>query len=217
MNTSIETPHDTFQPRRFVFHINSMEDAARLDALLCTPAIGSYVFGYDQAIDESSRTCHLIGQPTVPASFRELRGQWGMKLNKLLQGAGVPSNGSPDQAAVLALAMSLYTAGVALNKIGEPGRVGNVYSGFDQYMRECMRLATEFETWCCEHVDFDNYTSMWVYDLDNFADTLTDLFTPAILLKLEEVKEAEFSQIANRMFKDNANAVVKNINTTLPV
>jgi hypothetical protein len=216
MNTSIETPHGTFQPRRFVFHINSMEDAARLDALLCAPAIGSYVFGYDQAIDESSRTCHLIGQPTVPASFRELRGQWGMKLNKLLQGSGVPIDGSPDQAAVLAIAMSLYTAGAEINN-STPINMSEVYGGFDQYMRECMRLATEFEAWCCEHVDFDNYTSMWVYDLDDFADILIAIYQQDILLKLPEVKEAEFSMIAERMFKDNANAVVKNINTTLPV
>lgn len=74
---------------------------------------------------------------------------------------------SPDPAAVFACALSLWKAceeeagkNAALN-------LSDAYQGVDQLMREVMRIATLFETWACEHVEFEEITDVWPYLLED--------------------------------------------------
>jgi hypothetical protein len=48
--------------------------------------------------------------------------------------------------------------------------LGVGYNGWDQLMREVMRVATAFEDWACEHVAFEEFSEVWPYFLrDNFG------------------------------------------------
>jgi hypothetical protein len=77
-----------------------------------------------------------------------------------------------DPAAVFACAHSLWKE---INKSArEKPRVNlsECYNGLDQFMREVMRAATLFESWCCEHIDFDQTEDVWPYFLeDHFGKT----------------------------------------------
>ena len=196
MKTSIETPPVEFQSRQFVFHINSEPDAARLSALLSHPAVSVYLFG-DTPETTEHKSRYLSGQ-SLTESFKRSRAEYAGNLDSLIASTApgkAPSTADP--AAIMAIACSLNEAGGALNKAEETnGDVGEAYGGFDEYMRECMRLATEFETWCCEHGDFDNYESMWVYELDDFADELTKLHSTVALLNLRDIKADSFPALA---------------------
>lgn len=77
----------------------------------------------------------------------------------------------PDPAAVFACAHSLWEA--CRKEATQNGTVdlSADYNGWDQLMREVMRIGTLFETWSCENIDFDNLDEVWPYHLgDNFGD-----------------------------------------------
>lgn len=77
----------------------------------------------------------------------------------------------PDQAAVFAAAMSLWEE--CEQQAARDGLDLSVcYNGWDQLMREVMRVATSFEVWSCEHVAFEEFSEVWPYFLrDNFGKT----------------------------------------------
>ncbi len=79
-----------------------------------------------------------------------------------------------DPAAVLGAALSLYHE-VKKQTIIEPGiNLSECYNGGDEFLRQVMRVATQFEAWACEHVAFDQLDDVWPYRLE-------DDFGPACL------------------------------------
>lgn len=62
--------------------------------------------------------------------------------------------------------MSLYLEAKKRAAI-EPGiNLSECYEGGDEFMRQVMRIATEFELWSCQHVFFDELDDVWPYLLE---------------------------------------------------
>lgn len=83
-----------------------------------------------------------------------------------------------DPAAVFACALSLWQACQERGAVEPSLNLGESYNGMDQFMREAMRIATEFEAWACRHIDFAELDEVWPYLLqDRFGNAcLADLF-----------------------------------------
>ena len=92
----------------------------------------------------------------------------------------------PDPAAVFASALSLWqacqkrSAEVKMN-------ISESYNGMDQFMREIMRAANQFEVWSCRHIDFNELNDVWPYLLE-------DKFGAAYLAILEADELAQFNE-----------------------
>lgn len=74
----------------------------------------------------------------------------------------------PDPAAVLAIAMALVEEGSNCENLNTSFSVSETYAGYDVFMREAMRVGREFETWACQHVEFDEMEEVWPYFLEGF-------------------------------------------------
>jgi hypothetical protein len=87
------------------------------------------------------------------------------------------SNPERDPAGVFACANSLWRA-CHKAAIDNPGLdLSEVYNGYDQLMREVMRIGELFEDWACENVCFDRFAEVWPYLLElRFGDTCVSLF-----------------------------------------
>lgn len=81
------------------------------------------------------------------------------------------SENSLDPAAVFASALSLWQA-VKEDAAKPPAvNLSECYNGGDEFMRQVMRVATEFEGWSCAHVVFEELDDVWPYRLeDAFGD-----------------------------------------------
>lgn len=103
----------------------------------------------------------------------------------------------PDPAAVFGAALSLWqechkraAADTNLNFSGG-------YNGFDQFMREIMRVATLFETWACQHVEFSEFTEVWPYFLeDRFGERCLSAILPTGLAAFDD---SDCLRVAMRM------------------
>lgn len=102
----------------------------------------------------------------------------------------------PDPAAALGVAISL-------SKLGESKvyreNISDTYAGGDEFMRQCMRVGELFETWACDHVDFEALDDVWPYMMqDKFADAAKSAgFDP---LNLREINgDAECLEIAKAL------------------
>ena len=72
----------------------------------------------------------------------------------------------PDSAAVFGAAVSLWHA-VKKHAATTPTlNLSECYNGGDEFMRQVMRIATEFELWSCQHVFFDELDDVWPYLLE---------------------------------------------------
>jgi hypothetical protein len=61
------------------------------------------------------------------------------------------------------------------------------YNGMDQFMREVMRVANEFEMRACLHVNFDEINDVWPYLLeDKFDETCLSVFSPSELAQFDD-------------------------------
>lgn len=69
----------------------------------------------------------------------------------------------PDPAAIFAAACSIRKACEVLHRAG----ISEAYNGGDEFLRQCMKAATLFETWACAHVDFAALTDVWPYLLED--------------------------------------------------
>src|SRR5262245_39766903 len=72
-----------------------------------------------------------------------------------------------DPAAVFGAAMSLWEACEASARNDSKLNLSESYHGMDELMRQVMRVATLFESWCCEHLDFDQFSDVWPYFLED--------------------------------------------------
>jgi len=87
----------------------------------------------------------------------------------------------PDPAAVFASALSLWQV-CQKHAVGDTKlNLSECYNGMDQYMREVMRVASQFETWACLHIDFDELNDMWPYLLeDRFGENCLAVLSRAL-------------------------------------
>ena len=75
----------------------------------------------------------------------------------------------PDSAAVFAIALSLWETWEELAR-DKKYDLSECYNGIDQFMREVMRVAQQFEDWACRNVNFDEFNEVWPYYLgDKFG------------------------------------------------
>ena len=90
--------------------------------------------------------------------------------------------------------MSLY----GLNSLTDCN-TSDVFEGHDNFMRHCMKVAAEFETWACKNIDFDELSDVWPYLLtDNFlgaAQKVLGDLTGDNLSALLEINEGHFPAI----------------------
>jgi hypothetical protein len=92
---------------------------------------------------------------------------------------------SPDPAAILGAAVSLKKVCEDLAK-RDRINLSECYNGGDEFMRQVMRVATLFETWCCEHVDFNQSAEVWPYLLeDKFGDAFLNVSYPSCLVEFD--------------------------------
>ncbi len=102
-----------------------------------------------------------------------------------------------DPAAVFAAALSLWQE---CQKHAETGKILNLsesYNGHDEFMREIMRVATLFETWACQHIDFGELTQVWPYFLEaEFGKKCLSAMLPT---GLADFDESDCLRVAMRM------------------
>ena len=84
---------------------------------------------------------------------------------------------SADSVAVFAAALSLWKA-IHERAQASPGiNLSDCYNGMDQLMREVMRIASLFEDWACQRVEFHGLSDVWPYLLeDKFGDACLEVF-----------------------------------------
>lgn len=89
----------------------------------------------------------------------------------------------PDPAAVLGAAVSLWQA---CQRDPRPD-LSACYGDGIQWMREVMRVATQFEAWATHHVCFDDFDECWPYFLeDRFGDACVALIGADGLARFDE-------------------------------
>lgn len=89
------------------------------------------------------------------------------------------SSAAIDPAAVFAGALSLWTACWKAVDHEPELDLSEAYNGGDEFMRELMRVASLFEEWCCERLDFEQLDNLWPYLLeDRFGDACLELMGP---------------------------------------
>ncbi len=72
-----------------------------------------------------------------------------------------------DPAAVLGAAVSLWHAVEEQAATTPRLSLSECYNGRDEFMRQVMRIATEFELWSCKHVLFEELDDVWPYLLED--------------------------------------------------
>lgn len=92
-----------------------------------------------------------------------------------------------DSAAIFAIATSLWEECHKHAKTDPSVNLSDAYSGIDGLMREVMRIAALFESWACEHVDFDQLTEVWPYMLeDRFGKECLSILMAETLAEFDE-------------------------------
>lgn len=88
------------------------------------------------------------------------------------------TNECSDPAAVFAAATSLRNACDAAASADPSLNLSECYHGYDQLMREVMRIGMLFETWACAHVAFEELSECWPYFLeDHFGEACLKVHT----------------------------------------
>ena len=109
----------------------------------------------------------------------------------------MPSTESSDQAAIFAVAVSLWHECHKHAATDSSINLSDAYSGIDGLMREIMRIATLFELWSCDHVDFDQLTDVWPYLLqDRFGEECLSILLPE---NLTDFNEHDCRRVAARL------------------
>ena len=94
---------------------------------------------------------------------------------------------NPDPAAVFACAFSLWEECRRHAMRDRSLDLSAAYSGWDQLMREVMRIGQKFEQWACDHVKFDDLGEVWPYMLgDRFGSACLEVLSPTELASFED-------------------------------
>ncbi len=103
----------------------------------------------------------------------------------------------PDSAAVFASALSLWQVCQKDAARNAKLNLGGCYNGMDEFMRELMRVANQFETWACRHIDFNETHEAWPYLLENkFGEACLTALSPA---SLKQFADSDCLRIAMRL------------------
>ena len=98
-----------------------------------------------------------------------------------------PTTYTPDPAAIFACALSLWEACKKHEVTDEHLNLSERYNGMDEFMREVMRVANQFETWACLHLDFNLLDEMWPYLLeDRFGEACLAAIVPSALTEFDD-------------------------------
>lgn len=93
----------------------------------------------------------------------------------------------PDPAAIFASALSLWEVCQKHAASDAKLNLSESYNGMDQFMRELMRVANQFETWACMHVDFNETNDVWSYFLeDKFGEACLAVLAPDSLAQFDD-------------------------------
>lgn len=94
---------------------------------------------------------------------------------------------SPDPAAVFASAISLWQE-CNRRAAGAHGlALSECYNGMDEFMREVMRVAHQFEDWACSHIAFEELPDVWPYLLEEkFGEACLAILPPSDLLQFDD-------------------------------
>jgi hypothetical protein len=93
---------------------------------------------------------------------------------------------NPDPAAILGAAVSLKKACEEAAANDRSISLSEAYNGGDEFMRQVMHVATLFETWCSEHVDFSRISDVWPYLLeDKFGEACLEVMFATGLTKFD--------------------------------
>lgn len=85
----------------------------------------------------------------------------------------------PDPAAVFAIALSLWDTCHGRMKSDSALDLSEAYHGMDEFMRVVMRIGNRFESWACNHVDFNSLNDVWSYLLeDRFGEACLKILQP---------------------------------------
>jgi hypothetical protein len=104
---------------------------------------------------------------------------------------------NPDPAAVFASALSLWQECERHANNDQNLNFSESYNGLDEFMREIMRVATRFEMWACQHIDFDQLTHVWPYFLEGeFGKKCLSAMLPTGLAAFDE---SDCLRVAMRM------------------
>jgi hypothetical protein len=96
-------------------------------------------------------------------------------------------NDLPDPAAIFACAVSLRDSCVNAEEADSELNLGESYNGMDQFMREMMRIGTLFESWACDHVEFEDLNDVWPYLLEGeFGEACLKTSCPGNLAGFDE-------------------------------
>lgn len=92
-----------------------------------------------------------------------------------------------DPAALFACASSLWEECRRAALTDESLDLSSAYQGWDQLMREVMRIGELFEGWSCKHVDFEASGEVWPYMLgDRFGEACLEVLHPTELAEFDE-------------------------------
>lgn len=98
-----------------------------------------------------------------------------------------PTADAPDPAAIFACALSIWEAFNKLELADKQLNLSECYNGMDQFMREAMRVANQFEIWACMHIEFDILDYAWPYLLkDRFGKGCLAVILPSSLTKFDD-------------------------------
>ncbi len=93
----------------------------------------------------------------------------------------------PDPAAIFAIAQSLWEACQKQAARDPKIKLSEAYHGMDQFMRELMRVASVFESWACQHLNFPELGEPWPYLLqDRFGEACLQVKTATELATFTE-------------------------------
>ena len=94
---------------------------------------------------------------------------------------------SADTAAIFGAASSLRKACDKNAHTNSSLNLSDAYHGYDNLMREVMRIATQFETWTCQHINFDEFEGTWPYLLEEeFGDECLSILLPENLCDFDD-------------------------------
>jgi hypothetical protein len=111
------------------------------------------------------------------------------------------ANSSADPAAIFASALSLWQVCQKHAANDAKLNLSESYNGMDQFMRELMRVANQFETWACMHVDFNETNDVWPYLLeDKFGEACLATLAPD---SLGQFDDSDCLRVAMRLRSSN--------------
>jgi hypothetical protein len=92
-----------------------------------------------------------------------------------------------DPAAVFAGALSIWNACWQAVDCEPSLNLSEAYHGGDEFMRQLMRVASLFQSWCADRIDFESLDDVWPYLLeDRLGDACLEVMGPESFASFDE-------------------------------